>query len=607
MAEYILDVKSQTSKLDWAFPFQRTGAFPIDRSAVFSSLTDAQNYALGVGEGEEARDERKLGGTSYVGQVISVYEAAVEADEENGIEPSPASVNAYIITPTRSLMKLAATTASGNVAADIAVLQGQVSQLIIDLGGKANASEMTEALNKKADKDDLTAKADKDYTDSELAKKANSEDVTNALSQKANTQDVTNALLAKANSSDVYNKTETYTKTEVHTYVAGQIGSAGHLKRVVVATLPNAEEADVDTIYMVPIVNPSEPSDPVNPNQKVDAYVEYMVINKAWEIIGDTRVDLTNYVTTSTLESEVSELNTEIGKKANQADFLLAQEEIGKKANAQEVTQALTLKADKDQVALDISAAIQPLAVKEEVEASLLEKADKEQVALDISAAIQPLAVKEEITQALALKADKATTLAGYSIADAYTKTEVDGLLVLKASQEDHNKLVDDVKDKADKATTLAGYGITDAYTKDETYTQQEIDDLLEETASSSSEELEGYKTTNDERVKNAEDRIKDLEDVGAQANIIENIYLANETSSLAVGDNKSVSIPFVTAAKPGIVANNATTNGIVVKQDGKLEVNTLDVNKLVQITDTWMILNGGDAFLGLNGPSEPI
>ena len=43
-------------------------------------------------------------------------------------------------------------------------------------------------------------------------------------------------------------------------------------------------------------------------------------------------------------------------------------------------------------------------------------------------------------------KADKATTLAGYGIADAYTKTEID-------------------QNKADKATTLAGYGITDAYT----------------------------------------------------------------------------------------------------------------------------------------------
>ena len=47
-------------------------------------------------------------------------------------------------------------------------------------------------------------------------------------------------------------------------------------------------------------------------------------------------------------------------------------------------------------------------------------------------------------------KADAATTLTGYGITDAYTKTEADTA----------------VGKKADKATTLTGYGITDAYTK---------------------------------------------------------------------------------------------------------------------------------------------
>ena len=47
-------------------------------------------------------------------------------------------------------------------------------------------------------------------------------------------------------------------------------------------------------------------------------------------------------------------------------------------------------------------------------------------------------------------KADKATTLSGYGITDAYTKTEADNSLA----------------NKADKATTLEGYGITDTYTK---------------------------------------------------------------------------------------------------------------------------------------------
>ena len=53
-------------------------------------------------------------------------------------------------------------------------------------------------------------------------------------------------------------------------------------------------------------------------------------------------------------------------------------------------------------------------------------------------------------------KADKATTLAGYGITDAYTKTQTDA------------KITELTTGKADKATTLSGYGITDAYTKTE-------------------------------------------------------------------------------------------------------------------------------------------
>lgn len=56
----------------------------------------------------------------------------------------------------------------------------------------------------------------------------------------------------------------------------------------------------------------------------------------------------------------------------------------------------------------------------------------------------------KELAKKTAQKADKATTLAGYGITDAYTKTEADAKY-------------------AEKATTLKGYGITDAYTKTDT------------------------------------------------------------------------------------------------------------------------------------------
>lgn len=59
------------SKLDWAMPFQRTGKFPLDRTDLFESYADAVKYAAG---NTADPDTRGLCGTSYVGQIITVYE-----------------------------------------------------------------------------------------------------------------------------------------------------------------------------------------------------------------------------------------------------------------------------------------------------------------------------------------------------------------------------------------------------------------------------------------------------------------------------------------------------------------------------------------------------
>lgn len=65
--------------------------------------------------------------------------------------------------------------------------------------------------------------------------------------------------------------------------------------------------------------------------------------------------------------------------------------------------------------------------------------------------------LSEVISDGIADKADKATTLAGYGITDAATKTELN-------AKADKSALAA----KADKSTTLAGYGITDGATKTE-------------------------------------------------------------------------------------------------------------------------------------------
>ena len=90
---------------------------------------------------------------------------------------------------------------------------------------------------------------------------------------------------------------------------------------------------------------------------------------------------------------------------------------------------------------------------------------------------------KTETDTAVGKKADKATTLTGYGIADAYTKTETDTAIGKKADKattltgygiaDAYTTTETDtaIGKKADKATTLTGYGIADAYTKTETDT----------------------------------------------------------------------------------------------------------------------------------------
>ena len=58
-------------------------------------------------------------------------------------------------------------------------------------------------------------------------------------------------------------------------YVDDAIAAAGHLKRAIVITLPSANQADPDTLYMILA-------------QSGDLYEEYMVINGQWDMVGST-------------------------------------------------------------------------------------------------------------------------------------------------------------------------------------------------------------------------------------------------------------------------------------------------------------------------------
>lgn len=102
-----------------------------------------------------------------------------------------------------------------------------------------------------------------------------------------------------------------YTKKDTDNAIATAIAAVDHLSREIVETLP--ENTNANVIYMVRREG----------GTGQDVYNEYMYINGAWEIIGDTSVDLTGYAKTEDIlvKSVSSDFTvTEAGQLTLKAD-----------------------------------------------------------------------------------------------------------------------------------------------------------------------------------------------------------------------------------------------------------------------------------------------
>lgn len=86
-----------------------------------------------------------------------------------------------------------------------------------------------------------------------------------------------------------------YTKGETDSAIATAVANAEHLKRDIVEALPEVGSADVHTIYMVA-------KEDGEGNQMYD---EYMVVNGAFEKVGDTKIDLTPYAKTDDVTAAI--------------------------------------------------------------------------------------------------------------------------------------------------------------------------------------------------------------------------------------------------------------------------------------------------------------
>lgn len=128
-----------------------------------------------------------------------------------------------------------------------------------------------------------------------------------------------------------YGITDAYTKTQTDSAIAAAVANADHLKREIVEELPDPGEADENTIYMVGTGEGSEDS----------TYEEYMLVNGAFEKIGSSAVDLTDYAKKSEVDTAKSEA---IATAGTNADSKIAAKvgDIGSSTVKQYVDQAET-------------------------------------------------------------------------------------------------------------------------------------------------------------------------------------------------------------------------------------------------------------------------
>lgn len=142
----------------------------------------------------------------------------------------------------------------------------------------------------------------------------------------ANEGEISNLKTGKADKATTlagYGITDAYTKGETDSAIATAVANASHLKRAIVEVLPEVEEADENTIYMVGTGAGSEDS----------AYEEYMLINGAFEKIGSSAVDLTDYATKSYADEKATTAETNAKSYADSLASNYATAEQGAKAD----------------------------------------------------------------------------------------------------------------------------------------------------------------------------------------------------------------------------------------------------------------------------------
>lgn len=659
MAIYNLDNYLDKDGLGFPLNFRRGNPNPLDNSSVHAVYTDAVTYA-------------STDPTAYVGQVLTVVYADAEKteinptvyvikDEAGTLEPvgviplgddktvvvdedgTISLVGIADITDTTkkyqpvlidgklTWQELSATTVEG-LDASIKAVEGEVETLKTDLD---TAEEKIAALGTAVG--DAESGLVKDVAANTEAISKNTEDIAkNAEDIAKNTEDITAVTeQANTNKTDIATLKETttdhgtrlgaaetaiadrYTKEETAAKIAEEIGKQAHFSAKIVTSTD--EMTDTTTLYLIK-------KDDVTGS---DVYEEYMVIDGAPVIIGETSTDLSDYATLEALNNglaekaalvdfnnlsdtvdgilerleaaettigehttAIEELNTAVSTKAEASalDNYVTKEtyepaveeintELGKKALASDL-EALTQTVGSNKTAADEAIeALQGADSGLSDRIGALEEVGSEK---NVIAAVSSEFNVTDDTRTLSIVAVDKDKVIGLAEALAGKVDAIEGYTLL--SPDDASKL---------KALVLGDSGKVEISGKVNASNVEELDTWI----INNRDTLGGlFSTVDSNKLTNIE--------AGAQVNIIEAIQLAG--TALSVTD-KTVNIPLATDALAGLIKSAVNTaegatvaNAVYVNANtGVGEVKAVNVNTLVQDDGDTLILNGGSASTG--------
>ena len=235
-------------------------------------------------------------GTQYV-TVVKATGQTISGAGDNNTLPTTKAVVDYVASQIAGQDIGSLVTRIETAEGEIDTLQGQMT--VVQGEGEGSIKKaLTDA---------------KTYADS-LAPNYAAAEHTHEMDDVTGLNDALGAKADKANTLAGYGITDAYTKGEADSKIAQAVANAEHLKRTIVEALPDVGDADEHTIYMV-----GDGED--EGNQK---YEEFMLVNGAFEKIGDSAVDLTDYALKTEVNAAKQEaISTAAGdatQKANTAE-----------------------------------------------------------------------------------------------------------------------------------------------------------------------------------------------------------------------------------------------------------------------------------------------